>query len=210
MSERSDKHIFEQIIDLNNLFSAWKKFKLGKKDNADVQEFEFNLEDNLFELHRQLAEMTYKHNSYTSFYIHDPKIRHIHKAAVRDRVLHHAVFKVLNLIFEPTFIANSFSCRIGKGTHKGVAALEKAARKVSHNYSGPCFALKCDIRKFFDSVDQRILKNILARRIKDRKAMWLCEEIIDSFQLKTPRERERVNVVFRSVILPPSFSLISI
>ena len=191
MSKRSYKHIFEQIIDLNNLFAAWKEFRRGKKNKIDVQEFEFNLEDNLFELHRQLAEMTYKHLPYTSFYIHDPKIRHIHKASVRDRVLHHAVFKVLNPIFEPTFIANSFSCRIGKGTHKGVVALENAAKKVSRNYSGPCFALKCDIRKFFDSVNRRILKEILARRIQDVQALWLCKNIINSFESKTTRERER-------------------
>lgn len=191
MNQRNFIHnIFCRTANLENLFAAWREFKRGKRNKHDVQEFEFNLEDNLFELHTQLIEMTYHHGSYKSFYINDPKPRHIHKATVRDRVLHHAVFNVLNRIFEPTFIANSFSCRVEKGTHKGVDALERGIRKVSRNYSGPCFALKCDIRKFFFSVDHQILKEILARRVKDIYALKLCDEIIDSFSSKNPRERE--------------------
>ncbi|MDP3935081.1 MAG: reverse transcriptase domain-containing protein [Candidatus Giovannonibacteria bacterium] len=185
-------NIFEKIISLENLFSAWDKFKKNKRAKRDVQKFEWQLEHNIFQLHRDLKSQKYKHGPYSGFYIRDPKQRHIHKAAVRDRVLHHAVFKILNPICETTFIADSFSCRIGKGTHKGVAALENAIRKVSRNYSGQCFALKCDIRKFFDSVNHRILKNILARRIKDIQALKLCVEIINSFRTESPRERERV------------------
>lgn len=183
------KNIFNQIASPENLFSAWDKFKRGKQNKRDVGEFEFNLEENIFQLSRELLAGTYRHMPYYGFWIYDPKQRHIHKAAVRDRVLHHAVFSVINPIFEPTFIANSFSCRVGKGTHKGVETLANAARKVSQNYAKPCFALKCDIRKFFDSVNHQILKNILARRIKDACALGLCEEIINSFYSKNPRER---------------------
>jgi len=190
------KNIFNQIISPENLFLAWDKFKNGKQSKQDVQKFEWNLEENIFRLHRELKSLTHKHSAYTSFYIREPKPRHINKASVRDRILHHAVFNILNPIFEPTFIANSFSCRIGKGTHKGVNVLEKGARKVSRNYSGACFALKCDIRKFFYSVNHQILKDILARWIKDAQALKLCEEIIDSFESENP-ERERVNAAFR-------------
>ncbi|KKT57173.1 MAG: Retron-type reverse transcriptase [Candidatus Giovannonibacteria bacterium GW2011_GWC2_44_9] len=184
------ENIFNKITLLENLFSVWDKFKKGKQNKPDIQAFEFNLEENIFKLHYELLAGAYRHAPYHGFYVRDPKVRHIHKAAVRDRVLHHAVFRVLSPIFEPTFIANSFSCRIGKGTHKGVAAMENATRKASRNYSGPCFALKCDIRKFFYSVDHQILKKILVRRIKDVQALWLCAEIIDSFESKNPRERE--------------------
>jgi len=103
-------NLFELIISPQNLFSAWDKFKSDKRNKKDVQKFEWQLEENIFQLHRDLKSFNYKHGSYSSFYIHDPKQRHIHKATVRDRILHHAVFLIVNPIFEPTFIPNSFSC----------------------------------------------------------------------------------------------------
>lgn len=175
------KNIFSQIISLENLFSAWDSFHKGKQKKLDVQKFECNLEQNIFRLHGDLKNKTYKHGPYSGFYIKDPKLRHIHKAMVRDRILHHAIFKILNPIFDPTFISNSFSCRIDKGTHKGINILDEIIRKISHNYFKSCFILKCDIKKFFDSIDHNILLNIIRKRIKDDNALWLLEKIIKSF-----------------------------
>ena len=164
-----------------HLFEAWDQFKQGKRTKPDVMEFEKDLESNIFQLHHDLRDKTYKHGPYVAFYISDPKLRHIHKAAVRDRVLHHAIFQVLNPVFEPGYIPDSFSCRIGKGTHRGVERLSDMLRTISRNGTRPCYALKCDVRKFFDSIDHEILLEILARRIKDPEAMWLLKEIIGSF-----------------------------
>jgi len=186
------KNIFNKIISLENLFSAWDKFKSDKQKKRDVQRFEWQLEENIFQLHRDLKYRRYKHGAYSSFYIRDPKQRHIHKAIVRDRILHHAVFSVFNPIFEPTFISNSLSCRIDKGTHKGIDILDKTLRQISSNSFKPCFALKCDIKKFFGTVDHSILLSIISKRIKDADAMWLLEEIIESFisQYSTIFERK--------------------
>lgn len=173
--------IFEKIISLDNIFSAWDEFYKDKKQKEDVQHFEFELEQHIFQLHRDLKSKTYKHEPYTGFFIRDPKQRHIHKALVRDRVLHHAVFSVINPIFEETFIPTSFSYRTGYGTHRGVAVLERIARRLYKNGTNPCFILKCDIQKFFDSVDHRVLLSILKRRIKDEDAMWLLQEIVESY-----------------------------
>ncbi len=96
--------IFERIVSRENLFAAWDAFHSDKVNKPDVLDFELNLEPSLFQLHRDLRSKKYRHGSYTSFYIHDPKQRHIHKATVRDRILHHAIYNVLNPIFEPTFI----------------------------------------------------------------------------------------------------------
>jgi RNA-directed DNA polymerase len=175
------KDLYKLIISPENLFLSWEKFKKGKRSKTDVAKFEFNLEKEIFKLHRELIDKTYKHENYHSFYICDPKVRHIHKATVRDRVLHHAIFRILNPIFEKTFIPNSFSCRIGKGNHKGVYVLEKMIRKVSKNYTTNCFALKCDIKKFFDSVDHEILLGLLSKKIRDQEVMLLLKEIIGSF-----------------------------
>ena len=110
---------------------------------------------------------------------------------MRDRILHHAIFSVINPLFETTFISRSFSCRINYGTHRGVAALEGMARKMSRNGTRDCLILKCDIRKFFDSVDHAILLGIMKKRIKDGDAIWLLKEIIKSYPAAPVRERER-------------------
>lgn len=178
---KSHKRIFERMISAEHLFSAWDRFKQEKRSKKDVMEFEQSLESNIFQLHRDLRCKTYKHGLYTGFYISDPKLRHIHKATVRDRVLHHAIFSMLNPIFEPGFIADSFSCRVGKGTHKGVERLAGMLRKESRNGTRECYALKCDVRKFFDSIDHEILLEILGERIKDADVMWLMREIVGSF-----------------------------
>jgi len=175
-------NIFNEIISSENLFLAWDAFKKDKRNKSDVMAFEWNLEKNIFQLHRELQNKTYKHGPYAGFYINDPKRRHIHKALVRDRILHHAIFSVINPIFEPTFINSSFSCRIGFGTHKGVDFLQKIIRKVSRNGKNPCFMLKCDIKKFFDSVDHAILLSIMEKRIKDNGAMWLLRSVIESYE----------------------------
>lgn len=188
------KNIYERIISVENLFSAWDVFKSNKRNRTDVQEFEWKLEQNIFALHRDLRTKQYKHGAYSGFWIKDPKPRHIHKAMVRDRVLHHAIFTVLNPIFEPTFIAQSFSCRIGKGTHKGIKALANIARKISGNGHKKSFALKCDVRKFFDTIDHTVLLHILGKRIKDPDTMWLLCEIVESFTTEYSNLFERKGV----------------
>jgi len=174
-------NLFERIASLENLVLAWEEFRKGKDKKFDVQIFEYSLEQNLFSLHRDLISKKYSHGPYSGFYIRDPKVRHIHKAEVRDRVLHHAIFRILNPLFEKTFIADSFSCRIDKGTHKGVLAVERMIRKESQNYTRPCFVLKCDIEKFFNSVDHETLLAVLKKSIIDTDTIWLLEQIVRSF-----------------------------
>jgi retron-type reverse transcriptase len=175
------KDLFNKIISPENLFLSWEKFKKGKSNKRDVAKFEFDLEPNIFNLHRDLKERKYQHGPYFGFYIRDPKVRHIHKATVRDRIVHHATFRILNFLFEPTFISTSFSCRLGKGNHRGILVVEKMLRKASQNYTKPCYVLKCDIKKFFDSVDHVTLIEIIERRIKDQNVQWLIREIISSY-----------------------------
>lgn len=176
--------MFEQIVSLENLFSAWYEFRRGKRGRADVQEFERDLEDYLFQLYDDLRCGRYRHGSYQRFHIFDPKHRIIHKATVRDRLVHHAIYRVLYPVLDRSFIFDSYSCRIGKGTHAAVDRLEMFARKVSRNYQKPCWALKFDIKKFFDSVDHEILLNVLRSRLALRQAQGvidLLQEVVSSF-----------------------------
>jgi len=173
--------IFEKIISLENLFSAWQEFSDGKMKKADVLQFKSRLEDNIFQLHRELKSKSYQHSHYTAFTVCDPKLRRIHKAIVKDRVLHHAIFRILYPIFDKSFIYDSYSCRVEKGTHRAVKRLESFLTK-----SRNIFALKCDIRKFFDSIDQEILLNLIKIKIKDENVFWLIEAIIKSFPIGLP------------------------
>src|ERR1700679_1157643 len=108
---------YGEIISLENLFAAWQEFLPGKRGKADVQEFGRKLTDNILQLHQELANFTYTHGPYKAFNISDPKPRNIHKATVRDRVLHHAIYRQLYPFFDKTFIADSYSCQNAKGTH---------------------------------------------------------------------------------------------
>lgn len=176
-------HKFEDVISVENLLEAWKEFIAGKKNRKDVQKFSLYLMDNIFNLHFDLVNLAYRHSAYQAFRINDPKPRKIHKAMVKDRVLHHAVFRVLYPIFDKSFIADSYSCRDYKGTHKAVNRLRKFAFKVSQNNTQNCFVLQCDIKKFFDSIDHKILLTLLKKKIQDEKMIWLLNEIISSFSV---------------------------
>jgi retron-type reverse transcriptase len=125
------------------------------------------------------------HDSYQQFLITDPKQRLISKATVRDRLLHHAIYRVLYPLFDQTFVFDSYSCRKDKGTHRAFRRLGVLTRKVSKNYTQPCWALKCDIRKFFDSVDHKILSDLLRQRIEDERVFNLLEYVIHSFHAKS-------------------------
>jgi len=177
--------LFHKIISIENLFRAWHEFKRGKSSNYDVQVFAFALEDNLFALHEELVSQTWTPGAYTGFYIKDPKLRRIHKATVRDRVLHQAIFRVLDPLFDPYFIAHSFSSRTRKGTHRGVDALESFGRKATKNWKRKAYVLSLDIRKFFDSVDHGILVRLIERRITEVRLRKLLLTIIESFNTES-------------------------
>ena len=174
-------NLFSKIVSLNNLFDSWSEFRKSKRRKFDVQKFEFCLEDNLFDLHMKLRNQTYRHSSYSSFYITDPKVRHIHKACVKDRLVHHAIYRILYSLFDKGFIPESYSCRVKKGTHKAVNQLEYLIKSVSQNQTKDCWALKCDIKKFFASVGHEILFNLVRRKIADEDVLSLIWEIISSF-----------------------------
>lgn len=175
------EHAYKDIISLENLLEAWKEFIKGKRSRKDVQEFERDLMGNIIALHEDLASMTYEHLAYEFFRIYDPKLRDIHKASVRDRLLHRALHRRLYPFFDKKFIADSFSCRFDKGTHKAVNRFRSFAYKVSLNHTKTVWVLKCDIRKFFASVDQEILIGILGKHIFDKSILDLVSKVIKSF-----------------------------
>lgn len=177
---------YNDIISTKNLLVSWQEFLRGKRKRKDVAEFSLYLLDNMVELHADLKIKAYKHGAYQAFKINDPKPRDIHKASVRDRLVHHAICRILGPYFDRKFIFDSFSCRRYKGTHRAMNRFREYGRIVSRNHTRTAWALKCDVKKFFANIDHGILRNILARQIADQDTLWLLVQIINSFPKGLP------------------------
>ncbi len=152
-----------------------------------MQQFQLRLMENILDLHYELKNKTYKHSAYEHFVITDPKPRDIHKASVRDRLLHHAIHRVLYPYFDNLFMTNSYSCRLNKGNHKAVDMFRAYAFVASANHTKSLWVLKCDVKRFFASVDHTVLKSLLKEHIDNVNTNWLLEEVIDSFQTKSQK-----------------------
>lgn len=174
--------VFDHAISVANLLSAWREFRRGKRKKTDVAEFELHLEANIFTLHEELTSGIYQHGEYQEFIVCDPKRRTIHKACVRDRVFQQGLYQALYPLFDPHFIYDSFSSRLDKGTHLGVVRLERAMRKITKNWRRPAYALKCDIWKFFDSIDHQLLREILHQTVTESRVRDLVDVVLGSFE----------------------------
>lgn len=158
---------FEKIVSLEELFRAWRAFSCGKKNKPDVAEYAFRITTNLHSLHEDLTKGTYRHGTYFHFRVNDSKPRDIHKASVRDRIVHHAIYQALYPYFDKRFIHDSYSCRVDKGTHRALRRFEQLAREEGRNHTRTTWVLKCDIRKCFASINHAILKNLLEKHVRD-------------------------------------------
>ena len=170
---------YNQIADLKNLTKAYLKARKGKRKKKYVQDFEKNLVDNLRMLHQQLTNETYAPESLKTFIIRDPKTRKISKSAFRDRIIHHAISNVIEPFFDKTFIHDSYANRKRKGALNAIKRFNKFKQKVSKNGTKPCYVLKADIQKYFDTVDRKILIKILNEKI-DKKTSNLINKILNN------------------------------
>ena len=165
-------HLYEQIYSFENLLLAARQAQKRKRSKLDVARFNFHLEGELLNIQAELLNQTYRPGEYCEFYIHEPKKRLISAAPYRDRVVHHAICNIIEPIFDKTFIYDSYACRQGKGTHKAVERFTRFCRKNE-------YVLKCDIKKYFPSVDHEILFDLICRKIRDERTLLLIKLIID-------------------------------
>ena len=172
---KSYTNLFPQICSLENLYEASRKARKRKTRKENVERFELHRERFLHQLQDELVQGTYQPCPYRQFYIHDPKKRLISAAPYRDRVVHHGLCNVIAPLIERRFIDDSYSCRKGKGTSAG----RERCRKYTNRYK---YVLKCDIRKYFQSMVHDILKDKIGRTIRCRPTQDLCAQIIDSYE----------------------------
>jgi len=123
--------MFKKICSFENLHSAYRKARKCKRYRDEILAFSFNLEENLLKLKKELETQTYRHGGYREFIVNDSKKRTIKAASFRDRAVHHALCNIIEPIFEPTFIFDSYACRPGKGTHKAVKRLRTFLRSLT-------------------------------------------------------------------------------
>jgi len=164
-------NLWPQLITWTNLFNAAAKAAAGKRSRPDVAAYLLDLENEVARLRRALIEGTYIPGEYRTFQIHEPKERTISAAPFRDRVVHHSLTQIIEPVFEKRFTTRSFASRTGYGTHKAVTLAKEACRRYP-------FALQCDIRKYFPSIDHDILSAQLRRVLKCEPTLALAEQII--------------------------------
>ena len=167
------KNLYPKICDFSNLLLAARQAQKGKRFQDIVARFNINLESELILLKKELNSKSYTPGAYHSFYIYEPRTRMISAAPYRDRVVHHSLCNIITPILEKSMIYDSYANRKGKGTHDAVKRYQYYAQKYP-------YGLKCDIKKFFPSIDHEILKLILRKKIACKDTLWLIDGIIDN------------------------------
>lgn len=171
-------NLYDKIISVDNLRLADIKARRGKHRTYGVRYHDRNREANILALHEALLTRTYKTSPYEVFTIFEPKERLIYRLPYYpDRIVHHAIMNVLEPIWVSVFTHNTFSCVKGRGVEGCARSVERHIRK----YRGrPLYVLKIDLKKFYPSIPHTTLKKAVRWKIKDRRLLWLIDEIIDS------------------------------
>jgi RNA-directed DNA polymerase len=167
-------------VDYEAVYGAWLAFKKGKTPTLSIDEFAYNLEDNLTRLAAELTDRSYRHGGYSKIILQEKKRRDLAVADVRDRVVHRLLYDHLLPLFDSDFDFDAWSCRRNKGLHKCLARTVKLLKKHSGSY-----IWRADIIKFFDSVEHRVLADCLGRKSQiDSNEIWLSKRVISSYQVK--------------------------
>jgi len=172
-------NLYSTICSFDNIFKAYKDTCKNKRYTHEKLEFENKLEDNLIEIQNLLTYKQWQSNRLREFWVYDPKKRLISAPSFRDRVVHHSLVRLIEPLFEKKFIFDSYACRKGKGTHAAVLRTMDFLRMARHNY-GIFYVLKCDISKYFQSINHDNLKSIMRRTIRCKDTLWLIDKIIDA------------------------------
>ncbi|MFH1365515.1 MAG: reverse transcriptase domain-containing protein [archaeon] len=176
--------LYLEVYNLSNLFLAWRKARKGKTKKDYVKEFEQDTLGNLLKLSEELKNQTYKPIPLVTFILRDPKTRKISKSAFRDRIVHHALVRIIEPILDKSFIYDSCANRIGKGNLFALERFDLFKRKITNNLKREAFCLKADIKHYFQEVNHSILIEIIRRKIKDKKIIWLIKKILTNGQNK--------------------------
>ena len=172
---------FQKLIDFENLYASYTVSMRGKGKKKSAIQFSVLALENLYRMKRQLIEHTYEISKYSQFIISEPKKRLITSGAFRDKVLQHCLCDyVLLPKMKDIFLLDNYAGQIGKGTLFGLDRLSENLLDFYDNHSCEGYILKCDITKFFYSINHDIMKRIIRVYFPDEDIQWICNLFVDS------------------------------
>lgn len=176
--------LFEEFVSLDNLITAYQDVAKGKSENEEFMLYSLNLEENLINLQNGLIAGNWRPHNTVDFYIREPKLRHISRPVIEDRIVHHAILQVIEEYLDKYISQASYACRKGRGTHAAVDKLQAIYRSAIGRWGFNFCVIKGDFRKFFESINVDVLKNMLSRLIPDERLISLIFFILDGFEGK--------------------------
>lgn len=174
-------NIWSQVFDFENLYAAFMAARKGKRDRPDVARFSMRAEERLIEIQNHLIWKSWRPGRCKEFWVRDPKRRLIQAPPFADRILHHALVRVIEPLFERKFIDDSFACRRSKGVHAAVRRVQGFMRAAQRGHGKGCYVLKADIAGYFASVRHDILMAEIARTIIDKDVLWLWDIVLSGY-----------------------------
>ena len=176
--------LFEEFVSLDNLIAAYQAVAEGKSENEEFIIYSLNLEENLIGLQNRLIAGTWRPHNTVDFYIREPKLRHISRPVIEDRIVHHAILQVIETYLDDYISQASYACRKGRGTHVAVDKLQMIYRSAIGRFGFDFYVIKGDFKKFFESINVDVLKEMLFRLILDERLLSLIFLILDGFEGK--------------------------
>ena len=170
--------LWSQIVTFESLYHGFCAAARGRRYAGSVLKYRQLLEENIIEALNLLEWKQWEPSRYREFYVYDPKKRLISAPPFKDRVVHHALVRVIAPLFERKFIADSFACRTGKGTHAAKERVEGFAA-TAHRKWGEYYVLKGDIHAYFHSINRQVLFRLIERTIADKDVLRLIRRIIE-------------------------------
>lgn len=213
------------VFSLHDLWQAYLSCRRRKRGTRDAQRFDQELIDHLVDTRQALADRQWRPRRANWFVTTRPKAREVHCADFADRVVHHWLVPRLEALFEPVFIHDSHSNRVGHGVHRAVDRLQMHIRSASRNGRRPAWYLQLDIANFFGSIDRRRLYVLIRRRIRRlvecraleleyaRGLLWLTGCVLAqqpadrACYIGAPGRQNRVPPHKRLSLAPPGFGL---
>jgi hypothetical protein len=173
--------LYSRIISFENLLSAYDEARRGKRYTPEALDFAARWEEHLVNMHEHLKWRSWQPGKPRIFTVKDPKRRDITAPPFADRIVHHALVRVVEPLFERRFIFDSYACRKGKGTHAAVARAQTFLRRAKRNWGDGVYVVHADVKSYFASIDHDVALAAIARVVHDHDVLWLWRQIMRSY-----------------------------
>lgn len=171
---------YEDLVDIDKIREMYKVIRLNTRNRGKLHKFELFYSSNIISILASLKNKKYKHSKYNVFLVHEPKYRIIMSEIMSDKVVNHLISKyVLQPGIYPHLIPQNVATRENKGTKEGIRYVKMYINKLKLNYD-KVYALKCDIKKYFYSIDHELVLNKVKRFINDPDIYNMIKNVVDS------------------------------